>query len=234
MEVMELSDAETPTEAALSKEQAVEEAKESPKTPAPTATGNEKIKILKHSLSETDMARYDEYTSGEEYPVSVELAIRNVSDSTIATTVFEAVFYDEEGNIVDTVKHREIYLKPNTSRGIRITSSESEHGKVKSYDVRVVRTTTADVEKVQLRRHEIRTTETGEEVRGIVKNISEVKTDAALVVTFYDPKKENIGTKVLVLRDIEPNTIRQFDFKFKPQEGDRVRTYSLAVGEIVG
>jgi len=230
-----LSDAETPTEAALSKEQAVEEAKESPKTPAPTATGNEKIKILKHSLPETDMSRDEEYTSGEEYPISVELAIRNVSDSTIATTVFEAVFYDEEGNIVDTVKHREICLQPNTSRAIRISSSETEYDKVKSYDVRVVRTTTADVEKVQLRRHEIRTTETGEEeIRGIVKNISEVKTDTAVVVTFYDPKKENIGTKVLVLRDIEPNTIRQFDLKFKPQEGDRVGTYSLNVGEIVG
>ena len=229
-----MSDAETPTEAALSKEQAVEEAKESPKTPAPTATGNEKIKILKHSLSETDMARYDEYTSGEEYPVSVELAIRNVSDSTIATTVFEAVFYDKEGNIADTVKHREFCLQPNTSRAINITSSKLERDNVKNYDVRVVRTTTADVEKVQLRRHE-RTTETGEEeIRGIVKNISEVKTDAALVATFYDPKEENIGTKVLVLRDIEPDTIRQFDLKFKPQEGDRVKTYSLTIGEIAG
>jgi hypothetical protein len=164
-------------------------------------------------------------------PTGVELAIRNVSDSTIATAVFEAVFYDQEGNILDTVKHREIDLKPDTSRAIHITSSINEIDKVKSYGVRIIRTTTADVEKVQLRRHEMRTTEAGEEeISGTVKNISEVKTDAALVATFYDPKKENIGTKVLVLRDIEPNTIRQFDFKFKPQEGDIVRSYSLNVG----
>jgi hypothetical protein len=227
--VTELSDAETTKEAP--KEQAVEEAKEPPKTPVPTATGNEKITILKHSPS----GAYGGWDQRSSAPTGVELAIRNVSDSTIATAVFEAVFYDKEGNIVDTAKHREIDWKPDTSRAIHIASSIYEYDKVKSYDVRIIRTTTADVEKVQLCRHAIRTTETGEEeIRGIVKNISEVKTDAALVATFYDPKKENIGTKVIILRDIEPNTIRQFDFKFKPQEGDIVRTYSLNVGEITG
>ncbi|GAI57443.1 unnamed protein product, partial [marine sediment metagenome] len=166
------------------------------------------------------------------YPAGAELAIRNVSDSTIATAVFEAVFLDIEGNILDTVEHRESDLKPERSRAILINTSIPESDKVKSYDVRIIRTTTADVEKVQLRRHEIRTTETGEEVRGIVKNLSEVKTDAALVATFFDPKKETIGTKVIILRDIEPGTIRQYQFKFKPQEGDVVRTYTLNIGEI--
>jgi hypothetical protein len=198
-------------------------------TPVPTAAGNDKIIIIKHNLSERGIGLI-EY----EQPVGVELAIRNVSDSTIATAVFEAVFYDIEGNIVDTVKHREIDLKLDTSRAIFINSSIAEHHKVKSYDVRVIRATTTDVEKVQLRRHEMRTTDTSEEVRGTVKNISEVKTDAAVVVTFYDPKKENIGTKVIILRDIEPNTIRQYYFRFKPQEGDRVRSSGVAIGEIAG
>jgi len=228
-----VSDADIPAEAP--KEQAGEEAKEPPKTPAPTATGNEKITILKHSISVAERDEEQEYGRS---PImdGVELAIRNVSDSTIATTVFEAIFYDQEGNILDTVKHREIDLKPNTSRAIRISSSIHEHEKVKSYDVRIIRATTTDVEKVQLffRRHELRTTETGEEeIRGIVKALSEVKTDAAVVVTFYDPKKENIGTKVIILRGIEPNTVRQYCFKFKPQEGDTVRSCSFAIGEIV-
>jgi hypothetical protein len=222
-----MSDAETPKEAL--EEQAVEETKEPPKTPAPTATGNERITILKHSLFR---AHVD--SPGSVFPARVELAIRNVLDSTIATAVFEAVLYDKEGNIVDTVKHREMDLRPNTSRAINITSTITEYDRLESYDVRVIRTTTADVEKVQLCRHRIRTTEAGEEeIRGTVKNLSEVKTDAALVATFYDAKKENIGTKVLVLRDIEPNTLRQYVLKFKPQEGDRVRSCSLAVGEIV-
>jgi hypothetical protein len=245
-EVIELSDPENTKEAYLAEDQSaketreaslpvgkpIEEVKEAPKTPEPTATGDEKINILKHRLFRMD----DDYGTAATAAraTGVELAIRNVSDSTIATAVFEAVFYDQEGNIVDTVEDREVDLKPNTSRGLNITSSITEFDKVKSYDVRLIRATTADVEKVQLRRNEIRTTEAGEEeVRGVVKNISEVKTDAALVATFYDPKKENIGTKVLVLRDIEPNTIRQFDFKFKPQEGDTVRTYTLNIGEIV-
>jgi hypothetical protein len=170
----------------------------------------------------------------EKYPDGLELAIRNVSDSTIATAVFEAVFYDKEGNILDTIQHREVDLKPDTSRAVHISFSKFDCKQVKSYDVRIIRTTTADVEKVQLRRHEIGTTQTGEEeISGTVKNLSEVKTDAALVATFYDGRKEAIGTKVLVLRDIEPNAIRQFDLRFRPQEGDRVRTYTLDVGEIV-
>jgi acylphosphatase len=128
-------------------------------------------------------------------------------------------------------------LKLDTSRAIRVNSSIPffESHKVKSYDVRVVRTTTADVERVQIRRHEVTTTEAGEEeISGIVKNISDVKTDAAVVWTFYDPKKENIGTKVVILRDMEPNAIRQYGFRFKPQEGDTVRSYNIIVGEIAG
>jgi hypothetical protein len=141
-----------------------------------------------------------------------------------------AVFYDKEGNIVDTVKHSEIDMEPSKSRAIRINSSVQEYNRVKSYNVRVLRTTTADVEKVQLRRHEIRTTEAGEEeVRGIIKNISNVKTDAVLLATFYNPKKESIGNKAIILRDIEPNSLKQFHFRFKPQEGDIVRNYVLNV-----
>jgi hypothetical protein len=199
-------------------------------TPEPTATGNEKVIILKHSLSKIiDLDRRSGGSTG------AELAIRNVSDSTIATLVFEALFYDIEGNILDIVKHKEVDLKPNFSRAILISTSILESDRVESYDVRIIRTTTADVEKVQLRKHEIRTTEAGEEeVSGIVKNLSNVKTDAALVATFYDSKKENIGTKVIILRDIEPNSIKQYHFKFKPQEGDRISAYSLNIGEIVG
>jgi len=229
--VIELSDVESAKEAPLSEGQAVEEAKEPPKMPAPTATGNEKIAILKHNIFEIDMER------GADDPTArLELAIRNVSNSAIATAVFEAIFYDQEGNIIDEVKHREIELKPDTSRLIRITTSipAYESDQIARYDVRLVRATTADVEKVQILRYEIRTTETGEEeVWGVAKNISEVKTDAAVVVTFYDANKENIGTNVLALRDIEPNTIRQFDFRFKPKEGDTVRHCSIIVGETI-
>jgi hypothetical protein len=202
--------------------------------PAPTATGNEKIAILKHNLSPMGDMSVQAYCVSCVGAIHIELAIRNVSDLTIATAVFEAIFYDIEGNILDTVEHKTFDLKPNTSRSVGIGSLIPEYHKVKSYHVKITRMTTTDVEKVQLRRHERSKTETGEEeIKGIVKNISEVKTDATLIATFYNTKKENIGTRVLTLRDIEPDSIKQFDLKFKPQEGDRVINYSLTIGEIV-
>ncbi|MFC1875427.1 hypothetical protein ACFLY3_04710 [Chloroflexota bacterium] len=198
-------------------------------TPKPAATGNEKIKILKHSL----LKAYD----GEgriDCPASTRLAIKNISGSTIATAIFEAIFYDIEGGILEIEKHREIELKPGCSRAIDIKSSITEQGKVKSYDINITRTITADVEKVQLRRQELRKTLTGEEdVNGTIKNISEVKTSAALVANFYNYKKEIIGTKVIIFRDIESNTVSHFRFLFKPQEGDKVKICTLHIAEIV-
>ena len=115
--------------------------------PEPSATGNETIAILKHLFSEIDGARGEGYAA-----TRVDLAIRNVSDTTIATAVFEGVFYDFDGNVVDTVKHKEVEFKPETSRLIHVTSSIPiyERDDIGSYAVRLVRATTADVEKFQL------------------------------------------------------------------------------------
>jgi hypothetical protein len=227
MEVMALSDAENPTEAI--KPQAVEEGQAPPKAPVPTATGNEKIEILKHRLAPTDPGSDGVALARP----GLELAIRNVCATTIATAVFQAVFYDEEGNVVDQVKHGESTLDPETSRAIHIACTPSVYDRVRSYAVKIVKTITADVEKVQLRRHEAWTTETGAEaIKGIVKNISQVKTDAAVVATFYDLEGDIIGTHVVVLRDLEPNAIRQYDLVFRPQAGDVVRNYTLRIGEI--
>ncbi len=222
---------ENKKEIPLLEEKPVEEVKEPPKTPESTATGNEKVTILKHSL----FRAIDEGVSFSD-SIGAQLAIRNVSDSTIANAVFEAAFYDIEGNIIDTVKHREVDLKPSASRGILINSSVSKFhlDEVKGYNIKITRMTTADVEKVQVRAQEIRTIGVDEdEVRGTVKNISNVKTDAALIATFYDYKEENIGARVIILRDIEPNTVRQYRFLFKPQAGDKLRRCTLHIGEIV-
>lgn len=196
--------------------------------PAPRVTGDARLAILKHALSLTDTTQ--EYPT----PADVELAIRNDCDSDIATIVFQARFYDEVGTLIDTVKHREVELNARTSRAIRINSTIplTQSSRVCSYEVHVTRTTTAEQEPVQIRRHELTTTQAGEHVWGIVKNIGEVKTDAAVVWSFYDPNKEIIGTNVVILRGIEPKTIRPYDFIFKPQDGETVRTYSIAVGKI--
>ena len=223
-----MSELENTQKATLAIELSTVEINELPKTPAPTAIGDEKVTILKHELTLTDPTL--EFPT----PAGVELAIRNVSDREIATATFEAIFYDQEGHVVSTVKHNEVEFKPDTSRAIRITSSvpHYESRKVKSYAVKVARTTTTDEESLQLRRHEIRTTADGEQVWGIAKNIGPVKTDAAVVWTFYNPKKQDLGTRVVILKDIAPNTIRQYEFTFKPPAGDIVRTYNVTVGKI--
>jgi hypothetical protein len=226
---VDVSGLENTQEAALAVEQAPLEINEFPKMPTPTAIGDERVTILKHELTLTDPTV--EYPT----PAGIELAIRNLSDREIATATFEATFYDQEGQVVSSVKHNEIELQPDTSRGIRITSSvpHYESHLVKSYAVNVTRTTTTDEERIQLRRHEIRTTTDGmEQVWGIAKNVGPVKMDAAVVWTFFNPRKVDLGTRVVILRDIEPNTIRQYEFTFKPPEGDSVRTYNVAVGQI--
>ncbi len=200
-----------------------------PQAPEPAVTGNDKIEVLKHELALNILL--------QEYPsrTGVDVAIRNVSNSTIATAIFQAVFYNQVGNVVESTKHYEIALDPETSRAIHIPYSPNLHGIVTSYDIRLVRTTTADVEKVQLRRHENRTTETGEEeIKGYVKNISMAKTNAAVIATFYDMEDTELGTKVAVVRDIEPNSLREYELYFKPQEGDIVHRYTLKVGELMG
>ncbi len=148
----------------------------------------------------------------------------------MAIITFEAIFYDAQGNIADTVKHTELHLRPNTSRGCNIISwQDPDKIKIKSYNLKVKRAITADIEKVQICNQMIKTTAEGEDISGIVKNISESKTDAALVANFVDSNNEKIGSKVIILRDIEANSVRQFHFIFKPQSGDMVRTYSLNV-----
>lgn len=228
--MIDVSDVKIVIEPALPKEQSVEEDQMLAKTPTPSATGNDRVAILKHELAD---ATIDPQDNSKKSPAGVELAISNVSETTVATAVFEALFYDIDGNVLDVVKHKLVDLQPNRSRAILISSMQYEREKVRSYKVQLTRITTADVEKVQVRKHDISTSETGEQrIHGIVKNISQAKTDASVVLTFYDANHENIGTKVVLLKNIEPDTIRQYELGFKPQPGDSVADYGVVIGEI--
>jgi hypothetical protein len=198
---------------------------EAHKTPEPTAIGNEQIDILWHRIAGG--------TIGRKQLRQIEFAIRNVTGTTIASAVFEAIFYDKEGNVLDTVKHREIDFRPGFSRGVFISCPGQYNLLFKSYGVKIIRTTTADIEKVQLRSLKMITNDASEEeVRGIVKNISSVKTDAAVVAVFNDYQGEKVGVKVLVLKDIEPDSVRHFHISFKPQQGDAVRSCNVTIGDL--
>jgi hypothetical protein len=197
--------------------------------PAAIATGNDSIKILSHSFLDP------QNTNPKEDPQAViHLAIRNISEKALATAVFDAVFYNADGDILDTVRHREIEIKPKCSRAIFIVSRKAHPLAAKTYKVTTVKTITTDIEKVHLYTHEVRTTESGtEEVRGILKNISDIKTDAVLVAAFKDSKGEKIGTKIVRVDEIEPNGYKQFHFIFDTPKGERIDTYYLDIGEMV-
>lgn len=198
-------------------------------TPIPVVTGDEKIKIMNHSLRETDFTNQHLINSGV-----IDLAIRNVSDKTIASVIYEAIYYDSEGNVLDIVIHKDYDIKPKRSRAISIVSDKVKNYDIKSYKVTLLKSITTDIEKVQLCGSELRTLENGcEEVCGIVKNISDVKIDAALLVGFKDNKNINIGTRVVVMKDLEPGMVRRFNFIFDTPKEEKVKSCSFDIGEIV-
>ncbi len=196
--------------------------------PEPIAFGNNELTILKHEFFK-ERIDHDCYT-----PARVDLAIRNISNSTIATAILEAKFFDAEGKIVDIIRHRESELRGDTSRSISIYCKNELSRIVKSYNITVIKVITADQEKVQFCSHEVTADDAGDENFSIVvKNISDEKTDTAVVASFFNSYKDNIGTKIFILKDIEPNRTKKFCFSFKPQEGDQIRTYTFDIGDVV-
>jgi hypothetical protein len=194
--------------------------------PLPVATGNDQLKVLKHYVRTNDNFRGASS--------SIVIVVRNVSKKTIASAVFDIIYYDYEGNMLERTRHREIEIDPDVSRSVEISINSNISKQVASYNITLLKTTTADVEKVQLRKSEIRTTEDGgEEVKITLKNISDIKTDIALIVKFTDSINEIIGTKVFLVKDVKPYSIKEFQFVFNPPEGELVRNYTLNIGEIM-
>ncbi|NLK26824.1 MAG: hypothetical protein GX306_00550 [Clostridiales bacterium] len=188
---------------------------------------NQGLTILRHELFK-ERIDHDCYT-----PARIEVAVRNISASTIARVIFEAKFYDINGLLLDTIRHQESDLKSNTSRNV-IIYSKNEHSRIiKNYDLNVVKVITAAQEKVQFCSHEVKIHDNGDEEFFItVKNISNEKTDSSVIATFFNSYKENIGTKVIILRGLEPDKTRRSSFIFKPQGGDKIRTYNFDIGDI--
>jgi hypothetical protein len=187
---MELSELENIKELLLSNKADAEKAGEYPTIPEPAANGNDKIKIMNHSL--IDMYRVK---GADDTIPHIHIAIRNISHCTIATVIFEATLYDTGGNILGSVRHTEIELKPDTSRAANIqcispTYPNEPYRNISNYAIKISRISTTEEEKVHLRWHGIRTTEGGEEVKGMVINISNVITDAGVVANLLNYKDE--------------------------------------------
>ncbi len=192
--------------------------------PRPSVSGNDMILITKHELKYMDNAILE----------GLECGIKNISGSVIATLLFECTFFDGEGNIINVTNHKETNLLPGSSRGILITVPMSgESFKIQSYNARISRVMTTDVEKVQIVQSDMKAVGGDKEVTIICKNISAEKADAALIVKFFNEDKEGIGTKVIPVKDLEPGTNRQFKLSFKPLAGDNVKNHEVTVGDLV-
>ena len=193
--------------------------------PEPMVFGNDKVSIIKHSLLEIQI-----YNCMSK--ISVDFAIKNISDRTIATLVFEARFYSKNGKLLDTIVHRESDFGPGVNRGIDIPSNAVViPGIVKSYEVRIIKMTTTETEKVQMRNQDMKLDPVtgGAAFRGMVKNISDAKTDAVVVLTFSNYKKEFIGDKVVIIRDIEPGKMKKFEFMYQPCGGEMVDGINVTI-----
>ena len=202
-------------------------------TPEQSVSGDDRIKILKHSFHEINET-VDHWISQLESTVNV--SVKNVSDKTVSTTIFEALFYDFEGHVIRSVLHKEYDIKPNCSRSFVITieCDKTKDDYARSYNVAVVKTVTADVEKVQIRKNEMKNLDNGgQEISGILKNISSNKTDAVLVATFYDYLGENIGIRVLPFKELTPDSLQRFKLIYYPPEDVKIGSYILDIAEMM-
>ena len=195
-------------------------------TPKPSVTDNDKVKILTHSLVEGDP--YNE----EGFKPSIDISIKNVSKEVFATVTIQALFYDGEGNLLDTVRHKELEIQPDNKRSLSISPVNHNADMFRTYSVSIYRTVTPEFEKVQLRSHKMKPVDGAVEVSGVVKNVSDVKADAAVVTLFKDVKDEKIATRVIYIRDIEPGASKQFSFKFVAPPDEVVNSYVMSVGNI--
>ncbi len=197
--------------------------------PDSSVMGNDSIEILEHFYTMEDNTFGAGLIGGR-----INLSVKNISNKTIAVAIFEAVYYDLDGNVLDTIQHKEFELKPDKSRAVTITIDRIKGVYVKSYKVNILKMSTADVEKIQLIRNESRTIEAGrKKISGILKNISDVNTDTVLVVTFLDSNKEINGIRVLEVKNIEPDCVRKFSLTFTPVKGDSVKTCLIDIGEMI-
>jgi len=196
--------------------------------PEPFFAGNDYVTVLRHSVTDCVPGEGDWGDSAR-----VEAAIANATDKTLSTILFDVEFLDIEGNVISTTEHVEQEIKPGVSRAIMIKTSIYEPGLLQSYNIKIAKVTTADVERFQFRRQEMSTKQTGEEeIIGTIKNLGTEIGSTAVVAAFYDYSDRNIGTKVIIVSDIEPDDVKKFRIVFKPQEGDVVRNADLQIAQL--
>jgi hypothetical protein len=195
------------------------------------AEGCEAIKVLRHSFHPID---------GLYGPVQVErgksvaVTIENMTEECMAAVVCACDFYDSDGELMDSVRKRISEIKANATKSFVIASQKLAKD-AKKYSVSIIKVITSQEEKILIYRAGTSRMGTGEElVRGLLKNISNSAVDAWFVATFFSSENEVIGTRVLKLEGISPNSTREFSFVYMPPaEGERVSKSVFDIGTVV-
>ena len=199
-------------------------------TPPPEAEGDQRIVIMRHKFQDTGLLD----VGITHFKTGIELAVRNVSDENIASAIFAVDLFDAAGNFITTFRHTEIDIQRDVSRAFLIQTTNIKEDVVRSYNIKIIKTVTADIEKVQLRRNEYKKLPDGrDEVSGLVKNISSASTDAVVVVNYLDANEECIGVRTQELKDIAPGTVCKFAVVFDCPEGRFIKKRDIDIGELV-
>jgi hypothetical protein len=199
-------------------------------TPPPEVEGDRRIVIIRHSFQDTGLLD----VGITHIKRGIELAVRNVSGENIASAIFAVDLFDAEGNFITTLKHTETDIQRNTSRAFLIQTTSIQEDIVRSYNIKVIKTVTADIEKVQLRRNEYKKLPDGrDEVSGLVKNVSSASTGAVVVVKYLDANDECIGVRTLELKNIAAGTVCKFAVVFDCPEGLYIKKRDIDIGELV-
>ncbi len=67
------------------------------------------------------------------------------------------------------------------------------------------------------------------DITGLVKNISAVKTDVSITANYLNLKNEDLGSRAIVITNIEPKSYREFKISFKPPESEIVNACALKI-----
>ncbi|HAS04758.1 MAG TPA: hypothetical protein DCR71_03220 [Dehalococcoidia bacterium] len=191
------------------------------KAPEPVANGNKQVEIVSHKV----LPKSGEGSPGK----GVYLEIKNITSAAIGKLTLQTLMFDAKEYVIDTVEKTVTDFQCDKTRILRIVTS-AENADVKSYEVKItniavtpVAVATGDERKI-LPNGDVN-------VSGMIKNVSGIKTDASIAVTFLDTKKEEPGTVVLPVKDIEPGSVKNFSLLFRPPTGEKVKTYTIDIGE---
>jgi hypothetical protein len=203
------------------------------KAPEPVVAGSEQVDILSHDFLIKE--------GGEK--VGVLINIKNIASADLGKVVFESVFFDIEGNVVDMVEYQTRECKNGENRTICIETPKAKDIGIRSYDVRIKNVVITPIpmasgnDRISIIKHtfqelDLVLSNADGEVRSRVSislmNVSEdIINTAIFEAEFYDLYGESLGTVHHEEYDIKPKTRRAFFITTDSIEEYKAKSYKI-------